>query len=70
LTTIELLTFLRAHRYAVEASVRVFPDGRDRLAWPNLIHLRVRPRWMRYSDFAVDPPLIVEMTAEQIGRRW
>ncbi|HYS26199.1 MAG TPA: pyridoxamine 5'-phosphate oxidase family protein [Vicinamibacterales bacterium] len=148
MTTIELLTFLRAHRYAVEASVsrnsgvqaavvgiavldtfeivfdtlatsrkarnleedprvalvigglsddeqssvqyegvadrpagaelrdiqehyfHVFPDGRDRLAWPNLIHLRVRPQWMRYSDFAVDPPLIVEMTAEQIGLRW
>ena len=51
-----------------ESYFRVFPDGRDRLSWPNLIHLRVRPRWIRYSDFAVDPPLIVEMTAEQIAR--
>jgi general stress protein 26 len=51
-----------------ESYFRVFPDGRDRLSWPNLIHLRVRPRWIRYSDFAVDPPLIVEMTGEQIAR--
>jgi hypothetical protein len=51
-----------------ELYFRVFPDGRDRLSWPNLIHLRVRPRWIRYSDFAVDPPLIVELTAEQIAR--
>ena len=47
---------------------QVFPDGRDRLAWPNLIHVRVRPRWIRYSDFGVDPPLIVEMTAAHLAR--
>ena len=50
-----------------EQYFRVFPDGRDRLAWPGLIHLRVRPRWMRYSDFGVNPPLIVEISAEQIA---
>ncbi len=44
----------------------VFPDGRDRLAWPGLIHLRLRPHWMRYSDFRQDPPLIVELTARDL----
>ena len=42
---------------------RVVPDGRDRLAWPGLIHLRARPRWLRYSDYSVTPPFIAEMNA-------
>ena len=28
-----------------------YPDGRDRLAWPGITHARVRPTWLRYSDF-------------------
>jgi pyridoxine/pyridoxamine 5'-phosphate oxidase len=51
-----------------ERYFQVFPDGRDRLAWPGLIHLRVQPRWMRYSDFSVNPPIIVEWSAEAIAR--
>lgn len=39
------------------------PEGRDRLAWPGIVHVRVRPTWVRYSDFAVDPPRIEELTA-------
>ena len=38
----------------------VYPDGRDRLAWPGITHVRVRPTWIRYSDFTADPPRIVE----------
>ncbi|WP_418959219.1 pyridoxamine 5'-phosphate oxidase family protein [Streptomyces tritici] len=38
------------------------PDGRERLAWPGITHVRVRPRWVRYSDFAQEPPLIEELT--------
>ena len=37
-----------------------FPDGRDRLAWPGLIYVRVRPTWIRYSNFGANPPEIVE----------
>jgi general stress protein 26 len=37
-----------------------FPDGRDRLSWPGLIHVRVRPVWIRYSNYGVQPPEIVE----------
>jgi pyridoxine/pyridoxamine 5'-phosphate oxidase len=38
-----------------------YPDGRARLSWSGLTHVRVRPRWLRYSDFTHDPPVIVEM---------
>ena len=46
---------------------QTFPDGRDRLTWPGLIHLRARPQWLRYSDFSVNPALIVEMTAQELA---
>jgi general stress protein 26 len=39
-----------------------FPDGRDRLAWPGLTYVRVRPRWLRFSDYSRTPPEIVEIT--------
>ena len=28
-----------------------WPDGRDRLSWPNISYWCVSPRWARYSDF-------------------
>jgi hypothetical protein len=45
----------------------VYPDGRERLSWPGLTYVRVRPRWIRYSDFGQPAPLIVEFTAGQLG---
>jgi uncharacterized pyridoxamine 5'-phosphate oxidase family protein len=44
-----------------------YPDGRDRLAWPGIVHVRVRPSWLRYSDFTIDPPQIVEFDAAQLA---
>ena len=44
-----------------------YPDGRDRLAWPGITHVRVRPSWIRYSDFTTDPPHIVEVHADQLA---
>lgn len=38
----------------------VFPDGRARLSWPGITYVRVTPLWVRYSDFTVEPPLILE----------
>ncbi len=38
------------------------PTGRLRLAWPGLIHVRVRPRCVRYSDFNADPPQAAEFS--------
>jgi general stress protein 26 len=37
-----------------------FPDGPDRQAWPGLIYVRVKPTWIRFSDFSQQPPEIVE----------
>jgi len=44
----------------------VFPDGPSRLSWPGLIYVRVRPTWIRYSDYSSDPPVIVEFGAEDL----
>ena len=44
-----------------------YPDGRDRLAWPGITHARVRPSWVRYSDFTVDPPQIMEFGAVELA---
>jgi hypothetical protein len=41
-----------------------FPDGPTRTSWPGLIYVRVRPTWIRFSDYSVDPPEIVELSAE------
>lgn len=38
----------------------VFPDGRTRLAWPGITYVRVRPVWIRYSDFRHDQPEVYE----------
>jgi len=44
----------------------VYPDGPSRLNWPGLIYVRVRPVWIRFSDFTADPPTMVEFTPSQL----
>ncbi len=44
-----------------------FPDGRARLLWPSLTFVRVRPTWLRYSDFRTTPPTIVEFTGAELA---
>jgi general stress protein 26 len=44
----------------------VFPDGRDRLSWPGLVHIRVTPTWIRYSSYNAQPPLILEFDAASL----
>jgi general stress protein 26 len=39
-----------------------FPDGRDRQHWPGLTYIRVRPQWLRFSDFNQSSPVIAEFT--------
>ena len=46
--------------YAKTAYYAVYPDGPNRLSWPGLTYVRVRPTWIRYSDFGANPPAIVE----------
>ncbi len=44
----------------------VYPDGPSRLSWPGLIYVRVRPTWIRYTDYTVDPTQILEFSAEDL----
>jgi hypothetical protein len=41
-----------------------FPDGRERQHWPGVIYIRVRPKWLRYSDFNQSPAEVVEFSFE------
>ena len=48
--------------------LRVFPDGHERQKWPGLTYIRTVPKWLRYSDYNVDPPDIVELDADGLRR--
>jgi len=37
-----------------------FPSGWTGRNWPGWVFVRVRPTWVRYSDFTHNPPSIVE----------
>jgi len=50
-------------RRVQETYFEVFPDGRDRLHWKGLIHVRVKPLWIRYSNYGPQPPLVLEFDA-------
>jgi pyridoxamine 5'-phosphate oxidase-like protein len=43
-----------------------FLDGPTRQAWRGLIYVRVRPTWLRLSDYAQDPPRIIELDARAL----
>jgi hypothetical protein len=45
-----------------EVYFRAWPDGPSRLSWPGIVYFVVKPRWIRYSDFDKNPPLIQEFT--------
>ena len=34
-----------------EIYYHVYPDGRTHRSWPGLIYIRVKPTWIRYSDY-------------------
>jgi pyridoxine/pyridoxamine 5'-phosphate oxidase len=38
-----------------------FPDGPARERWPGITYFRVRPTWIRFSDFSGPEPRIVEI---------
>jgi general stress protein 26 len=36
-----------------------YPDGRERAeTWPGLVHIKVVPKWLRYSNF--NEPVVIE----------
>jgi pyridoxine/pyridoxamine 5'-phosphate oxidase len=39
---------------------KAWPDGPSRMSWPGIVYFCVHPRWIRYSDFDANPPLIQE----------
>jgi pyridoxine/pyridoxamine 5'-phosphate oxidase len=45
-----------------------FPDGPSRLSWPGITYFRVRPTWVRHSDFRGAEPVIVELTEAELRR--
>ena len=46
----------------------VFPAGRQRQEWPGLIYLRASPRWLRYSNYNIDPPQITAFDVDALGK--
>ncbi|MGA8444190.1 MAG: pyridoxamine 5'-phosphate oxidase family protein [Roseiarcus sp.] len=47
--------------YAKGAYFREWPDGRARENWPDIAYIVVKPRWMRYANYA-GAPVIEEFT--------
>jgi hypothetical protein len=39
----------------------VWLDGPARMTWPGIAYFVVRPKWIRYSDFDQNPPLVEAM---------
>jgi uncharacterized glyoxalase superfamily protein PhnB len=50
-----------------EVYFAAYPDGRDRLGWAGITHVRVRPTWARYSEFTTDPPRIDELHGPELA---
>jgi len=44
-----------------------FPGGAERQVWAGSVYVRVRPQWMRYSDFNRDPAEVIHFTRAGLG---
>ncbi|AMN42969.1 pyridoxamine 5'-phosphate oxidase family protein [Rhodoplanes sp. Z2-YC6860] len=44
-----------ADEHLREIYYAVWPDGRERLRWPNIAYWCVSPTWARYSDYEAGP---------------
>ena len=55
-------------RVQEEIYFRQFPDGRSRMKWAHIAYVRVTPEWIRYSDYNVSPPLIMELHREELAK--
>ena len=49
-----------------EVYFEVWPDGRRRAKDPGLLYVRVRPTWIRYSDYNQYPPIIDEIDPREL----
>jgi hypothetical protein len=43
-----------------------FPDGVERERWPKIAYFRVKPTWIRYSDFRGKQPLVREWKGQTL----
>lgn len=39
-----------------------YPDGRERATWPDIAYVRVRPEWLRVSDYRPESFGVTETT--------
>lgn len=46
-----------------------YPDGRERAQSPNIVHVRVRPRWIRHADYRPDTFGVTEFSIDVPGDR-
>ena len=44
------------------AYFKVFPSGTCRMSKPGITYVRVKPTWLRFSNFNITPPLSIELT--------
>jgi PPOX class probable F420-dependent enzyme len=44
-----------------------YPDGPTREAWPGITYVRVRPTWVRHSDFRGAAPRIEELMGDALS---
>ncbi len=61
------LTIGDAEDRAKEIYFASFPDGRERAAWPGMRYVRIRPSWVRISDFAGPEPTVVALDAAALA---
>jgi len=52
---------------ARDVYLSVYPDGRDRLGWPGITHVLVRPSFVRFSDFGTSPPVFAELGPNELS---
>lgn len=55
-------------RVQEEIYFKQFPDGRARMKWAHITYMRVRPVWLRYSDYNAGPPEIVEISGNKLAK--
>lgn len=55
-------------RVQEEIYFKLFPEGRERLKWAHIAYVRVRPTWIRYSNYNVNPPEIVELNGDELAK--
>jgi hypothetical protein len=50
-----------------ECYFAIWPDGATRASWPGITYFRIRPTWIRFSDFNSAPPRIIEFSSDELA---